>query len=68
MTRMVPGSGFGAGAVISGSMPVCGRITPSDLLSLSLSVPVEPVLEGSLGATFSGMVFWVPGMFGSRGG
>lgn len=68
ITGVVPGLGAGARVVISGSMPLGGRMTPSVRSSLSLSVPpepVEPVLEGSDGATFSGIVFWGAGIFGA---
>lgn len=70
ITGVVPGFGTGAGADMSGAMPSGGRITPSLRLSFSLKVSpdpaVEPVLDGSCGAIFSGIVelFWGVGKVG----
>jgi hypothetical protein len=51
-------------------MPLRGLITPSERLSLSLRFspePIEPVVFGSPGRIFSGIVVFGSGKFGSRG-
>src|SRR5215203_4164708 len=51
-------------------MPLRGLITPSERLSLSLRFspePIEPVVFGSPGRIFSGIVVSGSGRFGSRG-
>jgi hypothetical protein len=54
---------------MSGVLFSGGRITPSVSLSFSLRgllEPVDPVVEGSCGSIFSGIVFRGAGMFGGR--